>query len=219
MKKLVLPGALLLLAGVYLLLSRLPGIDLPMGSFLALMGAGFLVVRAVTRKYGWSFAAFPLLGLGLSWVVVWLLHLGSAYIAAATLLGLALAFFLIQICEFRKVGNWPVIPACILLIGGLAALTFVMPNLRSMLRGVKDYILPTSLILLGFVLLIVGIVAYGKANRKQKPQNPPYTPPYTPPQPDNVAQEPKKPQDAVQEEASSEPIILGATTESSEKAE
>ena len=182
MKKLVLPGSLLLLAGIYLLLSRLPGVDLPMGSFLMLMGAGFLVVRAVTRKYGWSFASFPLLFVGLGWVMVRLLHLGSSYIAAATLLGLSLAFFFIHICEFRRIGNWPMIPAILLLLAGAAALCLVTPEIRRFLRNMEDYILPALLIVGGAVLLLAGVIACVKPRAKKPESETTYAPPYVPPQ-------------------------------------
>ena len=45
MKKYLVPGLILILAGVYFLIEALPGVSLPFGAFFALVGAALLVGR------------------------------------------------------------------------------------------------------------------------------------------------------------------------------
>ena len=62
MKKYLVPGLILILAGVYFLIEALPGVSLPFGAFFALVGAALLVGRLFARgKYGLSIAGFLLL--------------------------------------------------------------------------------------------------------------------------------------------------------------
>ena len=71
MKKYLVPGLILILAGVYFLIEALPGVSLPFGAFFALVGAALLVGRLFARgKYGLSIAGFLLLCLGLAWALL-----------------------------------------------------------------------------------------------------------------------------------------------------
>ena len=115
MKKYVTPGIVLILAGLYFLLGALPGVNLPEGTFFVLVGLGLLIGRLTTGKCGFTISGFIVLCLGAGWMAADLLILPGKYASVVTPLALSLAFFLIHICEFRRIGNWPIIPALILL--------------------------------------------------------------------------------------------------------
>ena len=167
MKKYVTPGIVLILAGLYFLLGALPGINLPEGTFFVLVGLGLLIGRLTTGKCGFTISGFIVLCLGAGWMAADLLMLPGKYASVVTPLALSLAFFLIHICEFRRIGNWPIIPALILLCVGGGLLILFTPGLNALLKPYYGTIFPALLILVGICLLVRGIA---HSHRAPKPQ-------------------------------------------------
>lgn len=167
MKKYVTPGIVLILAGLYFLLGALPGINLPEGTFFVLVGLGLLIGRLTTGKCGFTISGFIVLCLGAGWMAADLLMLPGKYASVVTPLALSLAFFLIHICEFRRIGNWPIIPALILLCVGSGLLILFTPGLNALLKPYYGTIIPALLILVGICLLVRGIA---HSHRAPKPQ-------------------------------------------------
>ena len=93
--------------------------------------------------------------------------LPGKYASVVTPLALSLAFFLIHICEFRRIGNWPIIPALILLCVGGGLLILFTPGLNALLKPYYGTIFPALLILVGICLLVRGIA---HSHRAPKPQ-------------------------------------------------
>ena len=166
MKKYVTPGIVLILAGLYFLLGALPGVNLPEGTFFVLVGLGLLIGR-LTGKCGFTISGFIVLCLGAGWMAADLLMLPGKYASVVTPLALSLAFFLIHICEFRRIGNWPIIPALILLCVGSGLLILFTPGLNALLKPYYGTIFPALLILVGICLLVRGIA---HSHRAPKPQ-------------------------------------------------
>lgn len=167
MKKYVTPGIVLILAGLYYLLGALPGVNLPEGTFFVLVGLGLLIGRLTTGKCGFTISGFIVLCLGAGWMAADLLMLPGKYASVVTPLALSLAFFLIHICEFRRIGNWPIIPALILLCVGGGLLILFTPGLNALLKPYYGTIFPALLILVGICLLVRGIA---HSHRAPKPQ-------------------------------------------------
>lgn len=167
MKKYVTPGIVLILAGLYFLLGALPGVNLPEGTFFVLVGLGLLIGRLTTGKCGFTISGFIVLCLGAGWMAADLLILPGKYASVVTPLALSLAFFLIHICEFRRIGNWPIIPALILLCVGGGLLILFTPGLNALLKPYYGTIFPALLILVGICLLVRGIA---HSHRAPKPQ-------------------------------------------------
>ena len=167
MKKYVTPGIVLILAGLYFLLGALPGINLPEGTFFVLVGLGLLIGRLTTGKCGFTISGFIVLCLGAGWMAADLLMLPGKYASVVTPLALSLAFFLIHICEFRRIGNWPIIPALILLCVGGGLLILFTPGLNALLKPYYGTIFPALLILVGICMLVRGIA---HSHRAPKPQ-------------------------------------------------
>ena len=167
MKKYVTPGIVLILAGLYFLLGALPGVNLPEGTFFVLVGLGLLIGRLTTGKCGFTISGFIVLCLGAGWMAADLLMLPGKYASVVTPLALSLAFFLIHICEFRRIGNWPIIPALILLCVGSGLLILFTPGLNALLKPYYGTIIPALLILVGICLLVRGIA---HSHRAPKPQ-------------------------------------------------
>lgn len=167
MKKYVTPGIVLILAGLYFLLGALPGVNLPEGTFFVLVGFGLLIGRLTTGKCGFTISGFIVLCLGAGWMAADLLILPGKYASVVTPLALSLAFFLIHICEFRRIGNWPIIPALILLCVGGGLLILFTPGLNALLKPYYGTIFPALLILVGICLLVRGIA---HSHRAPKPQ-------------------------------------------------
>lgn len=167
MKKYVTPGIVLILAGLYFLLGALPGVNLPEGTFFVLVGLGLLIGRLTTGKCGLTISGFIVLCLGAGWMAADLLILPGKYASVVTPLALSLAFFLIHICEFRRIGNWPIIPALILLCVGGGLLILFTPGLNALLKPYYGTIFPALLILVGICLLVRGIA---HSHRAPKPQ-------------------------------------------------
>ena len=167
MKKYVTPGIVLILAGLYFLLGALPGVNLPEGTFFVLVGLGLLIGRLTTGKCGFTISGFIVLCLGAGWMGADLLMLPGKYASVVTPLALSLAFFLIHICEFRRIGNWPIIPALILLCVGGGLLILFTPGLNALLKPYYGTIFPALLILVGICLLVRGIA---HSHRAPKPQ-------------------------------------------------
>lgn len=167
MKKYVTPGIVLILAGLYFLLGALPGVNLPEGAFFVLVGLGLLIGRLTTGKCGFTISGFIVLCLGAGWMAADLLMLPGKYASVVTPLALSLAFFLIHICEFRRIGNWPIIPALILLCVGGGLLILFTPGLNALLKPYYGTIFPALLILVGICLLVRGIA---HSHRAPKPQ-------------------------------------------------
>ena len=167
MKKYVTPGIVLILAGLYFLLGALPGVNLPEGTFFVLVGLGLLIGRLTTGKCGFTISGFIVLCLGAGWMAADLLMLPGKYASVVTPLALSLAFFLIHICEFRRIGNWPIIPALILLCVGGGLLILFTPGLNALLKPYYGTIFPALLILVGICLLVRGIA---HSHRAPKPQ-------------------------------------------------
>ena len=157
MKKYLVPGLILILAGVYFLIEALPGVSLPFGAFFALVGAALLVGRLFARgKYGLSIAGFLLLCLGLGWALLDVLSIGNQYVMVATPLAVSLAFFLVHICEYRRVGNWPMVPALVLLAFAVLFFLMLTPSVNDVLKPYYGTILPLILILIGVGILVRG---------------------------------------------------------------
>ena len=167
MKKYVTPGIVLILAGLYFLLGALPGVNLPEGTFFVLVGLGLLIGRLTTGKCGFTISGFIVLCLGAGWMAADLLILPGKYASVVTPLSLSLAFFLINICEFSRIGNWPIIPALILLCVGGGLLILFTPGLNALLKPYYGTIFPALLILVGICLLVRGIA---HSHRAPKPQ-------------------------------------------------
>lgn len=180
MKKYLVPGLILILAGVYFLIEALPGVSLPFGAFFMLIGAVLLVGRLCSRgKYGLSIAGFIALCLGSAWVLLDVLHIGGQYVMVATPLALSLAFFLTHICEYRRIGNWPMVPALVLLAFAVLFFLMLTPEVNAILKPYYGTILPLILILIGVSLLLRGVkdrkleknVGYEAPLRHAVPQN------------------------------------------------
>ena len=173
MKKYLVPGLILILAGVYFLIEALPGVSLPFGAFFALVGAALLVGRLFARgKYGLSIAGFLLLCLGLAWALLDLLSIGNQYVMVATPLALSLAFFLVHICEFRRIGNWPMVPALVLLAFAVLFFLMLTPSVNDVLKPYYGTILPLILILVGVCILVRGARGNKRERRRAEEAQP-----------------------------------------------
>ena len=162
-RKYIIPGLLLIFAGLYFLIAALPGILMPKGLFFIAIGAALLVSRLFARKrYGLTIAGFLLLWLGTGRLMLDVLHIGAQYALVSVPLSIALAFFMTHIFEYRRIGNWPMIPGLILL--GFAVMFFLIltPSVNAILKPYYGTILPLLLIILGIVVLIRG----AKRNKK-----------------------------------------------------
>jgi peptidoglycan/LPS O-acetylase OafA/YrhL len=167
MKKYVTPGLILILAGIYFLLDALPGITLPDGTFFILVGLGLLIGRLCTKRYGLTIAGFIVLCLGTGWAAMDLLKIGGQYTMAVTPLTLSLAFFLIHICEYRRVGNWPLIPALVLLVFSTLIFLILTPSINALLKPYYGTIFPILLIIIGVCLLVRG-VSYASLPKRRR---------------------------------------------------
>lgn len=156
MKKYITPGLILILAGLYFLVDALPGVDLPGSVFFLAVGLALLIARLTTGRYGLSIAGFVVFCLGAGWSAMELLKLPGMYGIVATLLSLALAFLLIHICEYRRIGHWPLLPALILLVFGVLFFLVLTPEINEILRPYYGLIFPVILIALGVWLLVRG---------------------------------------------------------------
>lgn len=156
MKKYITPGLILILAGLYFLVDALPGVDLPGSVFFLTVGLALLIARLTTGRYGLSIAGFVVFCLGAGWSAMELLKLPGMYGIVATLLSLALAFLLIHICEYRRIGHWPLLPALILLVFGVLFFLVLTPEINEILRPYYGLIFPVILIALGVWLLVRG---------------------------------------------------------------
>lgn len=169
MKKYVVPGLICVLLGLFLLINTL--VDLPGTVFLLVIGLAFLIARVVTGAYGLSIPGWILSCLGLGMTLrEYFPVMGQMF--PIMLLSLSLAFLMIHITEFRRIGNWPLIPASILC--GLGLLMFIASNraIVEFLRPYLGYILPAVLILLGLVLLIRALI-----EKRNPPQAAQWSPP------------------------------------------
>ena len=173
MKKYVTPGLILILAGIYFLLDALPGIKMPDGIFFILVGLGLLIGRLCTRRYGLTIAGFIVMCLGVGWAAIDLLKVGGQYTMVATPLSLSLAFFLIHICEYRRIGNWPLIPALVLLCFSALIFLILTPSIHHLLRPYYGTIFPILLIIVGVCLLVRGATAgRGRAQATSQDRGP-----------------------------------------------
>lgn len=167
-RKYILPGVILIFAGLYFFIASLPGISLPNGLFFIAIGAAMLVSRLFSHKrYGLTIAGFILFWLGAGRLLLDVLHIGAQYGLVAVPLALALSFFLTHIFEYRRLGNWPMIPALILL--GFAVVFFLIltPAVNAILQPYYGAILPLLLIVLGIIILVRG----GKRSKKAAAQH------------------------------------------------
>lgn len=180
MKKYLMPGLILILTGVYFLIEALPGVSLPSGAFFMLIGAALLIGRLCRRsKYGLTIAGWITFCLGYSWVLMDLLHIDGKYTMVATPLALSLAFFLTHICEYRRLGNWPIVPALVLLAFSTFFFLLLTPEVNKMLLPYYGTILPLLLIVIGVLLLLRGARdhrrekrAHAAAQNEPNPGNP-----------------------------------------------
>ena len=194
-RRYILPGLLLIFAGLYFLVAALPGIMMPAGLFFIAIGAALLVSRLVTRKhYGLTIAGFILLWLGAGQLMLDVLHIGAQYGLVAVPLGIALAFFLTHIFEYRRLGNWPIIPALILL--GFAVMFFLIltPDVNAIFKPYYGTVVPLLLIVLGICILVKG----GKRSKSKKHAEPVMEAKFEPaeediPEPEHWAQPPVEP--------------------------
>lgn len=196
MKKTVIWGVLLVLAGVYFLLSTL--FNLPAAIFLLFLGVAFLAVRCITGRYGYTIPGSLLAALGLGLTLQHYLPFTTSG-AALTLLCLSLGFLVMHLIDFRRMGNWPLIPALVLFL--VSALLFVTtdPALRHLLEPYFPYLLPVVLILLGVIFLLralfkgrQGDAPAGNAPRQERREE--QVPPcdyYMPPKAEPTTQRPE----------------------------
>ena len=231
MKKYLVPGLILILAGVYFLIEALPGVSLPFGAFFALVGAALLVGRLFARgKYGLSIAGFLLLCLGLAWALLDVLSIGNTYVMVATPLAVSLAFFLVHICEYRRIGNWPMVPALVLLAFAVLFFLMLTPSVNDVLKPYYGTILPLILILIGVCILVRGARGNKRERRRAEEAQPgdpsPWAQPplHAQPQAGPVMQEPIASEPPVQEPipaepAAQEPLILGPAAQEPAAAE
>ena len=124
--------------------------------FFLAVGLALLIARLTTGRYGLSIAGFVVFCLGAGWSAMELLKLPGMYGIVATLLSLALAFLLIHICEYRRIGHWPLLPALILLVFGVLFFLVLTPEINEILRPYYGLIFPVVLIALGVWLLVRG---------------------------------------------------------------
>lgn len=126
MRKGVIPGALLILIGVLILLDQF--VSMPSGVAAVAVGLFLLLLRAGRGARGFTIAGSILLcaGVGFTLTQLHLLPPGSEY--PVNILFLAVAFFLMHIIEFRRMGNWPIIPGICLVV--VAGIVFVSDNLE-----------------------------------------------------------------------------------------
>ena len=219
-RKYILPGLLLIFAGLYFLVAALPGIVMPAGIFFIALGAALLISRLFARKrYGLTIAGFILLWLGVGRLMLDVLHIGGQYTLVSVPLSIALAFFMTHIFEYRRLGNWPIIPALILL--GFAVTFFLMltPGVNAVLQPYYGTILPLILIIVGICVLVRG----GRRNKKSEEQ-----PIFVEfdhkgediPAPETWAQPPVEPADQPAEQpATEEPVTVIPEVEASADAE
>lgn len=200
--KFILPGLVLILAGGYFLVGALPGVSLPFGAFMMLIGALLLLCRLFSHgKFGLTIAGMVVFWMGTGNLMMDLLDISWRYAMVSTPLSLSLAFFLIHICEYRRLGNWPMVPA--LLLMAFAAFFFLLltPSVNAVLKPYYGTILPIALIIVGICLLIRG------NRRSKKPLDEPQPAEEEPiPAPELWAQPPMEAETAVQEEAAPEPV-------------
>lgn len=175
MKKYVVPGVLLILAGLYLLLDVF--FQFPAFAFVIAIGLGFLLCRAITGYAGLTIPGCILLCLGTGLTLQFYFpFLGGAF--PIMVLSLSVAFLLIHILDFRRLGNWPLIPAAVLFV--VSALILINTNhaLMQYIRPFAPYILPAALILLGLAFLVSAVGRKGKepAVRRSVNTAPPQSP-------------------------------------------
>ncbi len=160
MKRGVLAGSVLILFGIYILLSQL--FHIPEGLGLVFLGAFFLVLRfSLKRLYGFTIAGCLVMAVGLSNVLESLGVLNAYHLGflsgSITLFLLAIAFFTIHILEHPRIGNWPIIPGvCLLIIGGIALISEI-PGLYLRLSNLAWLIVPLVLICSGAAMLLSGM--------------------------------------------------------------
>jgi hypothetical protein len=168
-KKTILAGVLLILGGLYFLIDALPMLYMPAGSGMMIFGAWLLISRVVLRKRSLlSLAGFILLSIGTSRLMLTELAISGKYAIVATPLALSLSFFLTHIFEYRRLGNWPIIPALVLLVFSAAFFLILTPAVNAVIKPYYGTILPLLLIIVGIVLLIRGAVRGKKPVHAQK---------------------------------------------------
>ncbi len=121
MKKSYLPGLILILLGSFLLLNQF--FDMSGSILLVFVGIGLLTVRFITGRFGFTIAGSVVLCLGLGGIVSDLHFLSGDLRSAIQLLLLAMGFFLMHIIDYRRIGNWPLIPGLCLV--GIALIIFL----------------------------------------------------------------------------------------------
>ncbi len=216
MKKQVLWGILLLLAGAYFLLAAL--FDLPGGIFLVFLGLAFLLARLVSGRAGLTIPGCLLFWLGAGQTLQHYFGLTNSE-AAVFFLSLSLGFLFIHILDFKKLGNWPLIPALALFVAGAALIVIQDPYLYNMLKPYFSYIVPCALIVVGAGILISGLVRSGRKKAAQRAkeraqQQYVYTNP--PQQDDNDPAFVFEAQEAAQERPKEEPAAPQAEAEPEE---
>ena len=194
---------------------------------------GFTSGNTVTRLY-W-----------LAWALLDLLSIGNQYVMVATPLALSLAFFLVHICEFRRIGNWPMVPALVLLAFAVLFFLMLTPSVNDVLKPYYGTILPLILILVGVCILVRGARGNRRERRRAEEAQPgdPSTwaqpPLHAQPQPaeaqepftagpvvqepfaerEPIASEPPAQEPIPAEPAAQEPIILGPAAQEPAAAE
>ena len=168
-KKTILAGILLILGGIYFLIDSLPMLYMPAGSGMMILGAWLLISRMVLRKRSLlAMAGFILLSLGASRLMLSELAISGKYAMVATPLALALAFFLTHIFEYRRLGNWPIIPALILLAFSVAFFLMLTPAVNVVLKPYYGTVFPLLLIVVGVILLLRGVRRSKKPSMQEK---------------------------------------------------
>ncbi len=165
MKKQVLWGILLLLAGAYFLLAAL--FDLPGGIFLVFLGLAFLLARLVSGRAGLTIPGCLLFWLGAGLTLQHYVNLTSSD-AAVVFLSLSLGFLFIHILDFKKLGNWPLIPALALFVAAAGLIVIQDRFLYDMVRPYFSYIVPCALIVVGAAILVSGLVRSGRKKAAQR---------------------------------------------------
>lgn len=224
MKKYVIPGVLLILIGLFALANMM--FHLPGVTFLCLLGIAFIIVRLISGKHDFMIPGSILfcLGLGLT-VLHYFPGIGNfAGTAAIILMSIALGFLMMHLCEFKRIGNWPLIPAFILFV--IAVLIFMLGDtaMRALIAPYEMYIFPGLLILLGIFFLLRALVKGTQHDAPTQTHSEPnaydnvpphayYQPPQTGAQ--NTWQQPAQPQQPAAEPApemptAGQPIITPA---------
>lgn len=167
MRKNLLPGIVLILAGLYLLIDQF--VPLSYGFGVAFVGLALLSVRMVRGPRGFTIAGSIVLLSGLAMALADMELLSRDLTAVAVVGLLAVSFFLMHILDYQRLGHWPIIPGLCLL--GVAVLVYFYgyDRLPSTLWGWIRQFWPVALICAGAATL-AGVMGNSRRNRQRRAQ-------------------------------------------------